>query len=360
MAQAKRRVSQHIMESRSLDVVRRVLPEQWVVREYRPDYGIDLTVELFEYLDEEQTQAVTLGETLFVQVKAKQKIETRELRVYPRDNVEKGPLREDRSESRVIEVAPLQMETSELLTIQAMSPAVAVLLLLVDLSTEQVYFLCLNDLIDKVLVPSDPAYAEKASKIVLVPLRNHLSGSNPNSLAMVEFYAKRAKLYAAFQKFRYQHHELSIALSNYRDCVAPGSSAADPESVLGLVRHFLAMDLRLDFWTRAKAWEPIGRSFIELKFLWKVLERTDRPQSHELARRFLLDQPLVQRARDFYAALAAYEAEAHFFMEIESIWHRLETLSRIFEEVVREWFLPTYLSTLLTPDLRVIDSEPRD
>jgi hypothetical protein len=35
------------MEQESVGILKGLLPKEWVVREYRPDYGIDLAVELF-------------------------------------------------------------------------------------------------------------------------------------------------------------------------------------------------------------------------------------------------------------------------------------------------------------------------
>src|SRR4028119_64282 len=114
MPYTKKRVFQHIMEDQSIQIVRELLPEQWVVREYRPDYGIDLTIELFEYIDDAKTVAAALGETLFVQVKSVEVVTPARLRVYGRRNVEIGPLRENRMESTEIEVARLRLETSAL------------------------------------------------------------------------------------------------------------------------------------------------------------------------------------------------------------------------------------------------------
>lgn len=356
MAHPKRRVYQHIMEARSFEIIRRMLPEQWIVREYRPDYGIDLTVELFEYLDEGRTQAATLGETLFVQVKAKKTIEARDLRVYPRRNVEVGPLQEDRSHSREIKVASLQLETSELLMVQAMGPAVPMLLLLVDISTEQVRFLCLSDFVEKVLLPSDPDFAKKASKVVHVPLRNTLSAPNPDSLAILEFYAKRPKLYAAFQKFRYQQHELRIHFERYQGVSSAERKEAEGREFLGLARHFLEMDLRFDFWTRSSAWNAIRFSHAELEYLRRFLGEPGAEHDPDRLRRFLLEQPFQRRDHHYYSTLTPEGAEEHVFSEIAFIWDRLENLSGIYEEMVREWFLPTYFACDLTPDLRAMAS----
>ena len=48
MAHKKRRVTQHIMEDESLKLVQKILPKEWVIRDYKPDYGIDISIELFE------------------------------------------------------------------------------------------------------------------------------------------------------------------------------------------------------------------------------------------------------------------------------------------------------------------------
>ncbi len=54
MAHTKRRVRQHIMEEQSYRLFRDLIPDEWAVHEYRPDYGIDLVVEIFKYIDEER------------------------------------------------------------------------------------------------------------------------------------------------------------------------------------------------------------------------------------------------------------------------------------------------------------------
>lgn len=339
------------MEDQSIRIVRDLLPDEWVVREYRPDYGIDLTVELFEYLDEKQTVAATLGETLFVQVKSIRAIEPRELRVFSRRNVERSVLRENRAKTRTLDVATLQLETSELLTVQAMSSAVPVLLLLVDLTTKIVYFVCLNDLIEKVILVEDPEYSEKQTKVLHIPLRNALLPDTPESRQAIEQYAKRPKLYAAFKKFGYQYHELKVAHASYLDS-ADESKADEAEQLIELIRHFLQIVLRYDFWERIPAWSAIRASYRELQYLADFLAQPEAVNDVARLRRFLLEQPFQNRNSEFYGGLATDEAQEHFFLDVVFLWSRLDNLSRIHEEMVREWFLPTYLSAALTPDLR--------
>jgi Domain of unknown function (DUF4365) len=233
------------------------------VREYRPDYGIDLAIELFEYLDSGQTVAATLGETLFVQVKSTEVVRRRTVCVYGRGNVEKGPLREDPTECQEIEVAHLRVETSELLTVQAMGAAIPVLLFLVELSTGMIFFVCINDLVEKVIIPEDPAFGGQQTKTILIPLRNRITRGNPASTLPLATFAKRPKLYAAFEKFAYQQHELEFAVLP----VEPDETQRAQQGLtdlIALVSHFLAVDLRYDFWLRMPEWKPIEWSFQEI------------------------------------------------------------------------------------------------
>src|SRR5690606_20301004 len=104
-----------------------------------------------------------------------------------------------------IDVVKFQLDTAELYTIERMSNAVPVLLFVVDVNKDQVYFLCLNDYIDKVLIPSDPNYYEKKTKTIYIPRKNLLTS---NSLFPLIWYAKRPKLYSLFNKIRYQVTEM--------------------------------------------------------------------------------------------------------------------------------------------------------
>lgn len=330
-------------------IVRDRLPDHWVVRDYRPDYGIDLLI-VFEFVDAERTQAATLGETLFVQVKSTEVVELRTLRVYGRRNVEKGPLEENRSRSMEIEVIPLRLETSELLTVQAMGAAIPVLLFLVELSTGRIYHVCLNDLIEKVILPRDPAYEAKKSKVIHVPARNCIIPGDPLSVRPLETYARRAKLYAAFAKFAYQRHELDIALATYHAAVSGAKEREAARALTGLVRHFLSIDLRYDFWARIPEWMPVGWSHRELQFLARFLRDPAADEDLAALHGYLVAQPSYPLVETYVAGLELPEACSHFFAHVGQIWARLDNLSRIYEELVREWFLPTELAVHLVPD----------
>jgi hypothetical protein len=344
MAYPKRRVRQHIMEDRSIRIVRDLLPEHWVIRDYRPDYGVDLAVEVFEPAGAGRNDFATLGETLFVQVKSTEVVDARRLRVHARRNVEKGPLRENPNESVEIEVAALRLETSELLTVQAIGSAIPVLLFLVELSTRRVYFVCLNDLIEKVILPQDPSYAARESKVLHIPLANCIHADDPASIRPLATYAKRPKLYAAFEKFAYQHHELGLALLACTDAAPEEYQREAAAAVLDLARHFLSVILRYDFWTRIPEWRPIGHSHRELTALHGLL--LAKGVEHDLfaLQTYLMHEPAMNRDPDWVRSMDLAEARTHLLHHINYIWHRLANMSRIYEELGREWFLPTHLA----------------
>jgi hypothetical protein len=347
MAYPKRRVRQHIMEDQSIRIVRDLLPQHWVIRDYRPDYGIDLTIELFEFLEHEPDQAATLGETLFVQVKSTEVVDARRLRVHARQNVEKEPLNENPAESVEVEVAALQLETSELLTVQAIGPAIPVLLFLVERSTRRIYFVCLNDLIEKVILPQDPGYAAKESKVLHIPLANCIRANNPVSIRPLETYAKRPKLYAAFEKLSYQRHELDRALLACTDALSGEDQRVAAAGLLDMVRHFLAVILRYDFWNRLPEWALIAYTHRELLAIHDLVLGHGAENDLRALQTYLLHEPTMNRDEEWVCSMTLEDARLHVLAHIAQIWDRLSNLSRIYEEMGREWFLPTDLASRL-------------
>ncbi len=340
----KKRVRQHIMEDRSIQIVRALLPEQWVIREYKPDYGIDLQLETFEYTDREKSAATTLGEMLYLQVKSTEVVSATRVRVYPRRNVEIGPLLENRGQNAMIDVGKVRLETSELLLVQAIGAAVPVGLCLVELSTRRLFYVCLNDLIEKVILPRDPTYHLKRSKVVDVPLRNCISADDPHSVQPLSSYAKRPKLYAAFEKFGYQRHELEYAIPRVHGSPTETHESENIQALLNLVRHFLSVILRYDFWTRMPEWQIVRWSHHELLALRDLVQ--EQGVENDLARlkTSFLTEPAMRRDPDWVASLDLSGARSHLADHIGQIWHRLWNLGGIYEELVREWLLPTHLA----------------
>ncbi len=301
MAHPKRRPFQHMMEEGSDAILRGLLPPEWVLRPYKPDYGLDFALELFDFVDAEQKIAQTLGEHVFIQLKSVLRTEFESVRVFGRGNVAKGQLNEQKDDALTIEVIKFQIDTDELFTVETMGPTVPVLLVLVTMDQKRAFFLCLNDLIDKVLIPEDPSYTDKGSKVIYVPVKNELK-NNPTSLAGIRFYAKRAKAYAAFTLFEYQRNELEYA-------------STSPQQFEPMLRHFIRLLERLDIWS-AEMMKLFEWCWGEVQQLVSLLDH-EGPSPRTIA-------------------------------ETGRIWTGLVALSHTFEECWREWFLPTYLAQLLS------------
>ena len=86
----------------------------------------------------------------------------------------------------------------------------------------------------------------------------------------------------------------------------------------GFTFPFYWARIQEDIWSGHEFWEPILWSHNELLTLREKLSKGVMPEDHQ---RFLT-----------YCS--------------DYIWHRLTNLSNMYEELVREWFMPTYLAML--------------
>jgi hypothetical protein len=193
-----------------------------------------------------------------------------------------------------------------------MGVAIPVLLILVDVDTSRAFFICLNDYIDKVLAPEDSDYSRKKSKILYIPLKNEIVNCEQNLIAL-RAYGKRSKMYGAFGKFYYQKKEIERALG-----LANFYVGENIECMIEMIVAFVETAIRQDIWNGHEFWEPIQLSFSELNDLRSNLEEGIKPNDYQ------------------------------YFLEYCNlhVWHRLANLGNMYEELVREWFMPTFLAQL--------------
>jgi hypothetical protein len=340
-----------MMEDGSFALIRERIPREWVVRPYHPDYGIDLAIELFEPLPERPGYASTLGEWIFAQVKSMCKLEKIQIEVFPRNNVERSALKERRDVSTTIDVATFQLETSELETVQAVGAAIPVLLLLVELSSSSVYCLCLNDYLDKILLPTDAGWRDKETKTIHVPLANEITGAEDTGRAALRFYGKRAKLFAAFQKFAYQDHELELQSQDLEDDdIGDTDFDAGFEKIRHLIAHFAQTVERYDFWRQDPVWRPIRDAREWLDHLGFMLRSWPDPFDRTVFDRLWLDPRNPQRTDPgHFCTLTDSQAKMLWLTNQIAGWRLLANLGRMYEEVCREWNLPSFLSKAITP-----------
>ena len=302
-------------------LLRTRLPRHWLLREYRPDYGLDYSLEVFRYASDKTTNPLTyetLGEHLFIQLKTVESTTSGPLKIYGRYNVEKR--RETLNKDDLageLETLRIQIETPELVTVERMGAGVPVLLVVADLTDQRCYFICLNDYIDKVLIPRHDDYTTKASRTIHVPKINELCDDRTGP-RVIRWYGKRQKLYAAFQRFAFQFVELQYA----------ADSAEFP-----MARYFASRISRYDFWSDTEMWKIVP-------YYGSKLEEFLATGSPSLLK---ADNVAILSACRGDADAAARMEESLRNTDILELWRRLAGLSRDYEDVCREWFLPTSL-----------------
>ncbi len=320
----------HIIGNEAIQILNSCLPKHWTIRPYVPDYGIDLDIEMFKPVDGSDGSANydTLGEHLFAQVKGTRSLRTKTITVPPRYNIEKrAPVPKPSipsDDALRCEVADFKIDTSELFTVQRMGAVLPVVLFLVDICQRNVYFLCLNDYIDKVILPLDDSYTEQSSKVLHIPMDNLIS-QNESSLAPLKFLAKRAKLYSLFQKVNYQRHELQYV----RD-----------KALLDQCRHFAKILLHMDIRESAQVWPPLGMLYDELDML----------ASKGTVGKYLRVKPEIENVTLYERDPSEYENPGETYSAKEwslieytrLLWDQLANLGRMYEDICREWYLPTW------------------
>ena len=85
MMPTKERATSHINEKKSYEILQELLPYEWVFREYKPDYGIDMSIEIFSEIN---GKFFTQGEHIYVQVKSIEKSIYKTKMIYERYNTE--------------------------------------------------------------------------------------------------------------------------------------------------------------------------------------------------------------------------------------------------------------------------------
>ncbi|RXF70522.1 DUF4365 domain-containing protein [Arcticibacter tournemirensis] len=316
MARKKRRVNQHIMEDESYRIIKKLIPKEWVIREFnRPDYGIDLIIELFEEIDNKTFE--TLGEFIYVQVKSSEQIPISTEKIYGVQNAAKGKLVQDRSKYANLDIVKYRYDTNSIYTIQSLGASVSVLLFFVDIQSEDVYFINMNDYIDKIILPQKLYYVDYGTLTIKIPTLNNLKNSAISSTAL-GIYGKRSKLLAAFSKFNYQRNELSYVLGikfwpvyTYRDTLEKDMTEKE---IYDLAVFFIMQNEDLDIWKYRS---------------WRVLPEVKKEM--ELLKRYLKDhQPQWDKARN----------------DIIMLWQRLTSLNVMYEDLIRELYLPKMISLM--------------
>lgn len=318
---SKKRPISHITGDKAIEIIKAILPKEWVIRTITPDYGIDLLIELFDFVDASNEVSETLGEFLFVQVKGTTRLERKNIRIHPVYNVAKAKWKENEKEYMEVEVVNYSIDTSLLDTVRRVGTSVCVMLFVVDVDENVIFSICLNDLIDKYLQPKNPQYRTQRTVTIPIPTDNKIDGSF-ESLVPLRLYAKRSKLYSAFTIIRYQLKEIKREIS--QPDISFLDENADKDQLLEhvtrqlseLVLFFADQLLQLDIWQISDHLLALDMCKINLNAVVTVIKNG--------------------KVNDYHTLIAG----------TMQVWQQLDNLSSIYEEICREWFLPKFIGQL--------------
>lgn len=323
----KKRPKQHIIAEKGVEILKELFPNEWAVREYTPDYGIDLDVELFDDLGNDVYR--TKGEHVLFQVKGTKKINMKTIKLYAQMNVEKEQ-QKDKTDYRTMDVIQYSIDTDLLVTIERMGSAVPVLLCVVNIENKEAYCVCLNDYIEKIIVPEKPNFYKQKTITINIPVENCVNTDIGKHL--IEWYGKRAKLYAFFNKVNYQLRELNYSSNfEYKE----------------LAEHFLKILCRLDVWS-AVDYFPI------LKCVKEEIDYYIEHHNTKIGDKFLNN--MIAGGKDVDSKI--YEGthcigevsyrEINLIQSLHTLWEHLCTIADIFEEDAKNYFLPSYFWSLIS------------
>ena len=324
----KRKSVSHLIDKKAHDVIKKLLPDCWSIRDYKPDYGIDLAIEVFEKSEDTRNDDIkfdTLGEHFFVQVKGTEKVEKSKLKIHKRNNVEKEPAQESEF-VKLINVIDFTIDTSELLTIHRMGAVIPVLLFHVDIKSEEIYYICLNDYIDKVILPRDQSIFKQKSKTLKIPLSNKIT-AEPNSLIPLYFYSKRPKYYSFFNKASYQQKELDYI---------------DDQRLIQQCQYFAKILLNFDIWKQHNYWPILTKIHDHLT---NLVEKGAPAYFSNNENAAIDDSGKIWETNTSEGELYTQKEVLQKF-EIRALWDSLRNLGAVYEDCCREWFLPTMLGTM--------------
>lgn len=236
-------------------------PPEWVVRPIPDDFGLDLELEVFHEVDSRPNgvrRYQTRGEHLYMQVKTT-------------DSLKTTKLKRKRPATR-LEVANFQMKTADLMLVESMGASVPVVLLLVDRTSNRIFYVCLTDYVSHYLQSATPDWRERQRVEIYLPLRNELKPSgDPTDMAAHWSYfsrlAGRGKLYSAFNLIYFYLNELK-----HKEPVLTGNFEADRRALLDYAQtyaEYLAKVRVLDVWPApgAVAWDMLRDAVERLESL---------------------------------------------------------------------------------------------
>jgi hypothetical protein len=287
----KKKLATKVMESDSMKILKGILPHEWEIREYHPDYGVDCVVEIFD-TDPAGENFITAGEHAFVQLKSQETLDRAEVTEFDRKNVEKFPENALSKGKVKIPVVKFVIDLDELDLALNMSAALPLILVLVELVSGKAYFLNLTDYQEKIGFKVAEDNPNQGSLTIYIPETNILSAE------VVRYYSRRPKLLSFFNKVHFLANEI------FR---------CDRDELVVYSRAFISRLQTIN-------WE----GFVDHESFRKMLAR-------------------IEELNGQYEQFVNDGRESYYLEKIDEAWRNIQKFGLVFEDIHREGFLPTAL-----------------
>ena len=156
--------------------------------------------------------------------------------------------------------------------------------------------------------------------------------NSKDGVHIVEWYAKRPKLYALFNKINYQKRELIYTNQNNMETI---------------ITHFLKILLRSDAWI---AQNYFGAMYVvkrELDYYIKhgITEEAEQLINNKISEGVDVDKKEWEAT--YCTGLVSFR-EAQQVQSLQHLWDKLCLMGDLFEDVTKEAFLPTCLGIAIS------------
>lgn len=298
-ADAKKKARSNIIDEIAINLTKQILPNYWTIRDYKPDYGIDLAIETFD-----DNTLETLGEHFFVQVKGQ-------------ENVKKGKvIIKGKSETSEMEVIKFSLETDLLVTVQRMGHGCPVMLFVVDINDKSIYFVNLNDYIDKIFLENEIDFIHQKKITINIPISNKIR--NTEDVYFLYFFSKRAKFYSFFEtaKAQFDNFTYIVTYDSYK------------QTAVRYAKQLLSFDI-----IQSKHSEHY---FLDAKS--KLIDISNN--FSDFLKKSKSDNIIKEwEIPPFNGEYTKLDCDIFFF--IHSAWENLNTIQGMYEDCWRKCYLPT-------------------
>ena len=188
------------MEDASAQVLSRALPEEWIIRPIMKDYGVDYEIELVD-------QEIVSGNRIWVQLKSAEKVQRRTARYKIADKF--PDLKSDGKGNICADYVSFSLSVKEIDYSQRCH--FPLLLVLVDLSNEEAFWVPIREEVNHNLNLSEIHRKKQETATLRIPVWNSLSTESKTGFSGLRWFAlEPARMYALsilhhfYHEFQYE------------------------------------------------------------------------------------------------------------------------------------------------------------